>query len=124
MRFMAGKNPRRNYGRTGSAIASVTKERFQILLEQARDMARKDATLSKRYVQLARKVSMRTKIRIPKEEKHYLCKNCGIALIPGLNARIRLSPGNDRIVVTCIPCGAVKRYPFSRKDVKNQVRPQ
>ncbi len=87
---------------------------MQILLEQARDMARKDENLSKRYVELARKISMRTKIRIPREEKRYLCKGCGIALIPGLNARVRLSPKNIRVVITCLSCGTVKRYPFVR----------
>ncbi|HZY94726.1 MAG TPA: hypothetical protein VFE98_07730 [Candidatus Bathyarchaeia archaeon] len=96
---------------------------MRILLSQAREMVRKDVQLSKRYVQLARKISMRTKVRIDREEKQYLCKNCGIILIPGLNARIRLRPRNVRLV-TCLSCGAMKRYPFSTaKREKNSASP-
>lgn len=124
MSFMAGKTSRRNYGKVRSAIASVAQERMQILLGQAKDVAGKDQKLSRRYVELARKISTRTKIRIPKEDKRYLCKGCGIALIPGLNARVRLRPRNTRVVITCLSCGAVKRYPFNRKNVGEMGRPR
>ncbi len=115
---MARNTLRRNYGKTRAAVASVAKERIQILLGQASEMAGRNEELSRRYVQLARKISSRTKIRIPSEDKRYLCKGCGLALRPGLNARIRLHSGNKRVIITCLSCGAVKRYPLARKNVK------
>src|SRR5437016_5760761 len=81
MSFMGGKNLRRNYGKTRAAVASVATERFQILLDQAKKMAWTDERLSRRYVTLARKISSRTKVRIPRESKMYLCKGCGLALV-------------------------------------------
>ena len=115
MSFMGGKNARRNYGKTRAAVASVATERFQILLDQAKSMALKDEKLSRRYVSLARKISSRTKVRVPRESKMYLCKGCGIALVPGHNAKVRLHAHTTGIVISCLSCGAVKRYPVNPK---------
>ena len=117
MSFMGSKNARRNYGKTRAAVASVATERFQILLDQAKRMALTDETLSRRYVSLARKISSRTKIRIPRESKMYLCKGCGLALVPGHNAKVRLHAHTTGIVISCLSCGAVKRYPVNARIV-------
>ncbi len=116
MSFMGGKNARRNYGKTRAAVGTVAAERFQILLDQAKKMAWTDEKLSRRYVSLARKISSRTKVRIPRESKMYLCKGCGLALVPGHNAKIRLHAHTTGIVISCLSCGAVKRYPVSTKS--------
>ena len=120
MSFMGSKNARRNYGKTRTAVTSVATERFQILLDQANQMARTDEKLSRRYVSLARKISSRTKVRIPRESKMYLCKGCGLALVPGHNAKIRLHAHTTGIVISCLSCGAVKRYPVSAKIVTSK----
>jgi ribonuclease P protein subunit RPR2 len=120
MSFMGNKNTRRDYGKTRAAVASVATERFQILLDQARKMALTDEKLSRRYVSLARKISSRTKVRIPRESKMYLCKGCGLALVPGLNAKIRLHAHTTGIVISCLSCGVVKRYPVSTKIAANK----
>lgn len=109
---MTGKN-KRGY-KIRSAVKTIASERIDILLRQARDMLDRDPKLSKRYVELARKISMRTKVRIPSSEKHFICKSCGTILIPGRNARVRVLPGNPRIVVTCLSCGGLRRYPFRK----------
>src|SRR5206468_1859022 len=84
----------------------------------------KNENLSRRYVDLARRISKRTKTRIPSEVKRYLCKGCGIALVPGHNARVRLHAHNTGIVITCLSCGSVRRYPVnSRISPKKVLRP-
>src|SRR5436189_4170703 len=115
MSCMGGKNLRRNYGKTRAAVASVATERFQILLDQAKKTAWTDERLSRRYVTLARKISSRTKVRIPRESKMYLCKGCGLALVPGHNAKIRLHAHTTGIVISCLYCGAVKMYTVGTK---------
>jgi ribonuclease P protein subunit RPR2 len=117
MSFMGSKNARRNYGKTRAAVTSVATERFQILLDQAKKMALTDERLSRRYVSLARKISSRTKVRIPRESKMYLCKGCGLALIPGHNAKVRLHAHTTGIVISCLSCGVVKRYPVNARIV-------
>jgi ribonuclease P protein subunit RPR2 len=101
----------------------VARERIQILLAQARKMVEKDKDLSRRYVDLARRISERTKVRIPGELKRYLCKECGIALVPGINARVRLHARNTGIVITCLECGSMKRFPVTRRTGTKMPRP-
>jgi ribonuclease P protein subunit RPR2 len=115
MRFMARSANRRNYGNTRTAVASIARERIEILITKAREMVEKDPELSRRYVCLARKISERTKVRIPGDLKRFLCKSCGIAMVPGTNARVRLRARGVGVAITCLTCGTVKRYPVSRR---------
>ncbi len=107
----------RSYGKVRAAVSSIAKERIEILLSEARKSLDRDPGLSKRYTELAKKISMRTKVRIPAGEKRYICKACGLPLVPGKNARVRVLPGNPRIVITCLACGSLRRYPFSKSHV-------
>ncbi len=107
----------RSYRTTRSEVRTIALERIEILLRLAKQVVASDQGLAERYVELARKISMRTKVRIPTADKRFLCKNCGLPLIPGQNARVRTSKGNPRVVITCLSCGVVKRYPFNRKPV-------
>ena len=122
MSFMGRPVGRRYYGKTRAAVASVARERIEILIDEARKMVKDNEVLSRRYVDLAQRISERTKVRIPSELKRYLCKNCGIALVPGTNARIRLHARNSGIVLTCLSCGAVKRYPVTEKTRSKEPR--
>ncbi len=115
MSFVGRPATRRNYGKTRVAVASVARERIEILVAQAREMVEKNEDLSRRYVDLARRISKRTKVRIPSDLKRYLCKDCGIALVPGRNAKVRLRARNSGIVTTCLSCGGVRRYPVTRR---------
>jgi len=116
MSFVRHNDKRRSYGKTRAIISTVAGERIEILVDQARQMVGKNDRLSRRYVGLARKISERTKVRIPTETKKYLCKGCGIALVPGLNAKVRLHAAKSGLVITCMSCGAVKRYPVTAKN--------
>src|SRR5436853_7142641 len=114
MSFMGNRPTRRNYGKMRSAVATVARERIEILLRQAAALLPQDVELSKQYAGLAKKISRRTKVRIPQEKKRCLCKNCGQPLVPGRNARIRLRPVNSRIIISCLGCGAIRRYPYRK----------
>src|SRR5213594_3836239 len=59
MSFMGRPTSRRNYGKTREAVASVARERIEILIGQAKEMAWKNENLSRRYVDLARRISKR-----------------------------------------------------------------
>jgi ribonuclease P protein subunit RPR2 len=108
---------RRNYRPTKSKVRQVAQERMDYLLGQARTMLTVQPEFSKRYVQLARKISTRTKVRLKPLQKQYLCKNCGILLVPGINARVRIRPGKIRII-TCLECNTLRRYPFYTRNGK------
>ena len=118
---MGRKVQHRDYGKARAEVATVASERIHILLNLAQEMALKDESLSRRYVALARKISQRTKVKIPREMKKYLCKSCGIALIPGQNTKIRLHARRTGIVITCLSCGYVKRYPVTGKNESRKL---
>lgn len=93
---------------------SIAAERIGILLDRAVKVWSENRELAKRYVALARRIGMRTGVRIPSTKKRFLCKRCGSPLIPGRNCRVRLrTKGWPILIVTCLSCGALKRFPAS-----------
>ena len=85
-------------------------QRIQRLFDLAEESFDKDPALSKRYAFLARKISMRHRIRIPGELKRRVCKECGAFLVPGANCRVRTK--EHRVVATCLECGRHMRIPY------------
>jgi len=68
----------------------------------------KDApSLAKRYVRLARRISMKFKVRIPDIYRRSFCKECNAFLVQGKNCSIRKRKTN--IVIHCKDCGSVRR---------------
>jgi len=82
--------------------------------EQIRELFRQAAlagpALAKRYVEIALKISMKTKTPVPRELKRMYCKNCRAYLVPHRNCRIRLSRG--KIVYYCLNCKHIRRFGY------------
>ncbi len=83
-------------------------ERIRKLLSMA-----KDNPLQKRYVKLAKKISTRTRTRIPPKLKRQICKGCNAILIPGKNAKVRTKQG--KLITTCLECGKIKRISINSR---------
>nr|WP_321497192.1 ribonuclease P protein component 4 [uncultured Methanolobus sp.] len=92
---------------------SIAQERIEYLFGLARSEFSASSEMSKRYVALARKIGMRHRVSISSELKRTFCKNCGSLLVPGNNSRVRLK--DDTIIITCLDCGSIKRYPFDKE---------
>jgi ribonuclease P protein subunit RPR2 len=102
--------------RRSTSIRGIARERIDILLALARKTFPKDRALSKRYVELARLVGMKAGVRLSKEEKMSICRGCGTLLVPGENCRVRTrSELGTTVLITCLDCGAKKRYPSVRE---------
>ncbi len=82
---------------------AIARERIERLYE----LAEKNESYSKKYLERARKISMRYLVPIPRELKRRTCKNCFALLRPGKNCSVRIS---DKWVVIECECGEVKRY--------------
>jgi len=80
-------------------------KRIKTLLSMARDSKHQ-----KRYVKLAKKVSTRTRTRIPPNLKRQICKGCNAILIPGKNATVRVKRKTLRI--KCSECGKIQLIPL------------
>lgn len=86
----------------------IARERIEVLFEQARLAFAEFPDLSNRYVELARRIAMRQRIRIPRELRRHYCHHCYTYLVPGSNMRVRVHRGN--VVVTCRTCRMNTRY--------------
>ncbi|MBU2638102.1 MAG: ribonuclease P [Nanoarchaeota archaeon] len=92
----------------------ISRERIEILFNEAKKA--KNPETAKRYVQLARKISTRTKTKMPASFKIQFCKKCNAYLVPGKSCTIRTR--NKKIVYTCLACNARKIVPFAREKAQ------
>jgi len=86
----------------------IARERIQILLDLAERELRKHPERSRRYVELARKISLRYNVRLPRELKKKFCKNCNTLLKPGLTSSIRIQ--KKLLSIKCKNCNKIYRY--------------
>jgi ribonuclease P protein subunit RPR2 len=97
---------------------TVAKERIGLLFEQARLAFHEHPDWSNRYVALARRISMRQRVRIDRQFRRQFCHHCYRFLVPGENMRVRVNRGN--VVITCLLCNKKTRI----RVVKDNVRPE
>ncbi|MEM7815659.1 MAG: ribonuclease P protein component 4 [Candidatus Aenigmatarchaeota archaeon] len=95
----------------------IAMERVERLFSLADEEFGKKPERSNNYVALARKIAMRYNVRIPPELKRRFCKSCHKYLKPGINSRVRTSPKQRAVIVTCLECGKIMRHPY-RKEKK------
>jgi ribonuclease P protein subunit RPR2 len=114
-----GRGSRRIAKRTSRRIAL---ERMEILLELAKKTAPQSIELAQRYVDLARRIGMRYKVRLPPELRRLICRRCKGLIIPGLNARVRIQQRREaHIAITCLSCGGINRIPLKERE-RSQVK--
>ncbi len=87
----------------------IARERISILLSRAEQVKFEDYELARRYVELAKKIAMRYRIRLPKYQKRTFCKKC---LYPYRHDRVRVRIRKSRVMITCLNCGFVRRIPI------------
>jgi ribonuclease P protein subunit RPR2 len=91
---------------------SLARERIERLFELADEVHGDDPERATRYVERAREISTSERVRIPSHLKRRFCGSCGAHLVPGDNARVRLRPQDEHVVVRCLDCGATERYGY------------
>ena len=87
----------------------MARQRVEILLESAISYASKDLGLAKRQAELARRICMRYNLRMPYRWRQLFCHGCKSFIVPGLNARVRLSQTPKAVKITCLECGYTYR---------------
>jgi ribonuclease P protein subunit RPR2 len=93
-------------------IRKIARERIDILFRLADEVIRVDPALADRYVDLARRIAMKQRIRLDRELRRRFCHHCYRFLVPGVNMRVRVHRG--RVVITCGHCRRRARYPLGR----------
>jgi ribonuclease P protein subunit RPR2 len=67
-------------------------------------------SIANRYVTIARKISMKHLVPIPKEFKRRFCKHCYFFLLPYVNSRFRIHGG--KVIIYCNNCKKYTRIPI------------
>jgi len=97
-------------------VREIALKRIKQLFELAFKTLADRPDLSQRYVEIARKISMRTRTRLPKENRLLICRHCKKFIFPGVSSRIRIQPRREpHIVITCLYCGKYMRIPLKRR---------
>jgi len=91
----------------------IALERIEVLFKEADKAFKHNPELSNRYVQLARRIAMKYKVRIRPVLKRRFCKHCYNYLKPGVNCRVRL--GEKQVVYYCFGCGRFMRFPYKKQ---------
>ena len=92
---------------------SIAKKRIINLFNLADEKALSgDINLANRYIEIARRISMRNLVRIPSDKKRKFCKHCYSYLLPDLNCRIRIH--NKRVIIYCKNCNKFTRIPLKK----------
>lgn len=92
-------------------IRKIALEQIIILFEQAEQVFQEDPMKSQRYIDIARAISKRCKVRIPKQNKMRICRHCKSYIVPGINCRIRVRSNKQRhLTITCLKCHNYTRY--------------
>jgi len=99
----------------------IALQRIRTLFRLAKRKIREEPELAQRYVEIARKIAMRTKLRLPKEYRRMICRHCKSFIYPCVNCRVRVRQRREpHIVITCLICGKCTRIPLkgtnSKKD--------
>ena len=89
-----------------AAIAAMS------LLELSTSTAHVDPSLAKQQASLARKLMLRYNVRFNWDLKRFYCHGCKQLMVPGVNAKVRVSGG--KVLTTCANCGRVNRKTLAR----------
>ncbi len=94
----------------------IARERIEILLEKALENALKnnDFLFSRRYVELAMRISSKYRVRIPEKYRNAFCRKC-FTPYTSKTSKIRLNEGVK--IIECLSCGYIKRIPYKVKRV-------
>ncbi len=90
----------------------IAKERVEILFEEAGKAFPENKKRADRYVELARKIAMRYRIKIPKKHKKSFCGECKSYIKPGANCDVELDSDEKISKWKCLECGHIKRYQY------------
>ena len=93
---------------------NIAKQRINKLFILAEQKALEgEINFSTRYVELARKISMKHLISIPPEFKHTFCKHCYQYLFSDKFSRVRIKRG--KILIYCSRCNKFTRIPLKNR---------
>jgi ribonuclease P protein subunit RPR2 len=92
----------------------IALRRIEILFNNALSNAKNNPGLAQRQAEIAKKISMKFKIKMPFEISSSFCKKCKKFIAPGIASKIRIGSKPKSIRVTCSYCNHTYRKIISQ----------
>jgi ribonuclease P protein subunit RPR2 len=92
----------------------IATKRIEILFNNALSNAKNNPGLAQRQADIAKKISLKFKIKMPFEVRSSFCKNCKKFIAPGIASKIRLGSKPKSIRITCTYCNHTYRKIISQ----------
>lgn len=100
-----------------SSTRQIALQRVHKLFSLAKEVIHENPELAQRYIKIARKIAMRTRLRLPKEYRSLVCRECKRFILPGVNCRVRIQQRREsHMVITCLNCGGHSRIPLKGRE--------
>jgi ribonuclease P protein subunit RPR2 len=95
----------------------IAMQRIQTLFRLAKEILREDPSMAQRYVDMARKIAMAARVRLPTEYRRQVCRYCKSFILPGVNCRVRIKQRREpHVLITCLNCGKQTRILLREKS--------
>jgi ribonuclease P protein subunit RPR2 len=105
-------NKKRIFKQRQEKRKKIAAERIKELFKQADEAFDESPELSNKYVNLARKMAMKYRVKIPTNLKRRFCKHCYSYFKQGKTCRVRLNKG--KMVYYCLKCKKYTRIPYKK----------
>ncbi|MDC0159426.1 RNase P subunit [Candidatus Nitrosopelagicus sp.] len=92
----------------------IALKRMEILFNNAILNAKNNPSLAQKQAEIAKKISMKFKIKMPFEISSSFCKKCKKFISPGIASKIRLGSKPKSIRITCSYCNHTYRKIISQ----------
>ena len=92
----------------------IATRRIEILFNNALSNAKNNPGLAQRQAEIAKKISMKFKIKMSFEINSSFCKKCKKFIPPGIASKIRLGSKPKSIRITCSYCNHTYRKIISQ----------
>jgi ribonuclease P protein subunit RPR2 len=89
-------------------------KRMEILFNNALSNAKNNPGLAQKQAEIAKKISLKFKIKMPFEIGSSFCKKCKKFIPPGIASKIRLGSKPKSIRITCSYCNHTYRKIISQ----------
>ncbi len=94
-------------------VKSLALQRIHRLFKLAFENVNSDPNLAERCVEIARRIAMKARVRLPREYRRFVCRGCKRFILPGINSRVRIQQRREpHVSITCLLCGHIMRYPL------------
>ena len=103
-------------------VEMIAIERIEILINNALREINDNEKLSQSYANMALKIAMRVRIRMPYSIRQLFCRNCKEFIVPGVNSRVRIGRTRVKCIrITCTKCNHVYRKLISMKKFQKST---